>query len=209
MLDDSDSYLYEQDGEDCDDFDFESDGGEEMGLDNLNGGETLDFDAIKSEMSRKKPYEIDFKQLGEPQLLAMQQKEANDVCGILGLTIDSAMALLRAYRWNKERVLEAVMDSPTKTYEKAGIANIMEKNIQPVFSKDEEFMCFICCNDEPFQKTLKLSCGETFCLDCHKRFLEQNITEGNARKLLCPGNCGTLVPDFVVKKVVTEQCYEK
>ncbi|KAI0239870.1 hypothetical protein L0F63_002147 [Massospora cicadina] len=192
MFGDSDPFMYDNDDGD---FDFEDDTDEAIVLGNYTTADAMDdFEFIDTDRSKKKPYDVDFKILDVDQLGLLQKSEVGEVSSILGLPEELSRAFLRAYRWNKER---------------ASLEKLMDASSPPSFETQRDFTCPICCEDTPALKTLKLACGETFCLDCHKTFYEQKIVEGNARKILCVGSCGSLVQDEVLEKVVTPKMFEK
>lgn len=206
MSGDADSFIYDDDDGG---FDFEDDTDEAIVLGNYTPPDAMDDFEFVMERTKKKPYDVDYKILDLEQLGLLQLGEIGEVSSILGLSKEISRALLRAYRWNKERVIEIMMDCPTKAYKKASIEKIAETSIQPSFETRDDFTCLICCEDSPNLMTLRLACGETFCLDCHKTFYEQKIVEGNARRILCVGSCGSLVQDEVLEKVVAPDKFEK
>ncbi|KAJ9080234.1 hypothetical protein DSO57_1027261 [Entomophthora muscae] len=207
MNDDSDSFIYDND---ADDFDFEEDTDEAIVIGNYTTGDGMDdFEFIDTERSKKKVYEVDFKILDTEQLVLLQKNEIAEASAILGTSDEHTRALLRAFRWNKEKVIETVMDSPEKAYKKAGLEKIIESRIQPSITTEPDFSCFICCEESSDQEIVQLECGEIYCLNCHKTFYEQNIVEGNARSILCVGSCGTLVQDEILKKIISPEVFQK
>lgn len=207
-MDDSDSYMYDNDGED--DFDFEDDTDEAVVLDNYPAGEAMDdFDFIETSTSKLKNYEVEYKILDMSHLEALQKREINEASAVLGIPEEYTAALLRAFRWNKEKVIETVMDSPSKAHKKAGLEKIIDPLTQPSLSMDKNFFCDICCEESHDQEVVRLECGEAYCLDCHKKFYEQKIVEGNARTILCVGSCGTLVQDEFLQKIVSPESFQK
>lgn len=142
------------------------------------------------------------------QIQKLQEEMVAQISLPLSLPSDVCRALLRAYFWDKERVIGAVMDSPEEAFKISGTKLLLRQS-RPCFKSQRFFSCAICCNDATNQETLRLQCGHTFCLACHKRFYEQSIIEGKARKIVCPGSCGTLVQDETLQRVVSPETFLK
>ncbi|KAJ9081898.1 hypothetical protein DSO57_1010108 [Entomophthora muscae] len=107
---DSDSFLFESDLENDDSYTYLSD------FDN--------FMDLKREET-KTSLEIQAHCLENQQLQEMQNEIVNSIASILGLTFDICRALLRGYYWDSERVIETVMDSPSKAYKLSSIENML------------------------------------------------------------------------------------
>ncbi|KAJ9050157.1 hypothetical protein DSO57_1016985 [Entomophthora muscae] len=118
--------------------------------------------------------------LEDQQLQEMQLDLISSVASILCLPYQICRALLRKYYWDKQRVIEMIMDSPSEAYKNSGVANLLG-SLQVVFATRKTFTCNICCKDSQNQRTLMLQCGHEFCLNCHKTYYEQNIFEGNVK----------------------------
>ncbi|KAJ9081901.1 hypothetical protein DSO57_1010111 [Entomophthora muscae] len=146
--------------------------------------------------------------LANQQLQGMQTEIVNSVASISGLPFQICRALIREYHWDKHQALKVAMYSPSKAYKDCGIENPLIST-QINFESQKAFTCNICCEDSQNQNTLTLQCGHEFCLDCHKTYYEQSISEGNVKNIHCPGSCDTLVQDETLQKVVSPASFSR
>ncbi|ERS95449.1 hypothetical protein HMPREF1624_08327 [Sporothrix schenckii ATCC 58251] len=191
MHDDSDNGLLSG-GEDFDDFEEEPD--------------DIDIDIVKdvaADDKRKHAYEVDFK-VYEPRDLDRQQEELMDeVNMILEMRPEDAAILLRHFRWNRERLIEEYMESPSNVLEAAGLgADVVGL---PRLEVIPGFTCDICCEDGEGLETFALKCGHRYCVDCYRQYLTQKIREeGEAARIQCPTtDCGRIIDAKSLSILVT------
>jgi len=162
----------------------------------------MGFQDMITEKQRKKAYEVDFSVLPLPEIVASQVSAANHVSGILGVSLQQAAALLRSFKWNKERLVERYMDHSQEILDQAGI--VLDDVHTPVLKRPRGFVCMICFDDSSAGPALGLRCGHVFCQPCYEQYLTQKIVEeGECRRILCPeSGCNAVVDEETVKKAV-------
>ncbi|RUS23289.1 hypothetical protein BC937DRAFT_89282, partial [Endogone sp. FLAS-F59071] len=174
--------------------------------------EDIGFESVVADKNRKRTYEVDFSVHSVSDIVASQQKEVMQVSGILGIRQEHAATLLRHFRWNKERLIERYMDNPDIVLRQAGV--ITDNKLAPHFipaGRFAGFMCDICCDDDDELKTLALSCGHRFCMNCYEHYLLQKIKEeGESRRIQCPQDgCNVIVDEATVKLIVSRETHDK
>lgn len=133
----------------------------------------------------KKSYEIDFTVYSPSEIQAHQDKQVDEVSQILGQPSEASAILLRHFRWNKERLIEAYMDRPDAALENAGLGSGSQQTVTTKVIKN--FTCSICFEDEEGTETYALKCGHRYCVDCYRQYLAQKIKEeGEAARIQCP-----------------------
>lgn len=165
-------------------------------------------------------------------IMNIRNAHVTAVVEFLGVTNPQAQALLAAYRWDKEKLLEEYVESPEKACLKAklkfplisGSSEISSGNgtstensssatptPQPTKAEDKpkEIECSICyCDSEEY--TRMESCGHEFCNDCWRGNLETQIKDGRTFDISCMhSGCKELVPEWIVEALVTDQWWTK
>ncbi|KAI8988618.1 hypothetical protein BDF20DRAFT_953743 [Mycotypha africana] len=172
-------------------------------------------DDVFVEKPQQKAYEVQYSVLSGDSLQSKQDKEVSQVSSILGLTREDSATLLRYFRWNKEKLFEQYMDSSEKVLKLAGVSSISDLKHVIVLAKDldttEDFMCNICCDDDPEMETVSVSCGHRFCKRCYTQYLCQKIREeGESRRIQCPeSDCNIIVDEKTVELLVDSATYSK
>ncbi|KAE9975165.1 hypothetical protein Vi05172_g8515 [Venturia inaequalis] len=187
--------------------DFDSDvSDQEMGSDD----ELEDFDddagfesQDKISKVQKKAFEVDFKVYSPNDIRRFQEKEIDEVKDLLGQPPENAAILLRRYRWNRERLLDAYMEKQMEVLDAAGLEE--DESGHSKIQAVEGFMCDICCEDDAGMQTFALKCEHRFCVDCYKTYLANKIKdEGEAARIKCPGNnCNRVVDSRSLNTLVS------
>lgn len=125
----------------------------------------------------------------------MMDETVEHVSEISGMTKDQSIVLLKQFKWNKERLLEAFAEGEVDQY---GLSKATFFN--------SEFLCEICFDD--CTNGMSLECGHKFCLDCYKSYLESKISDGEIR-FTCAGKCPLTIEDASVQKIVGETSFKK
>ena len=145
----------------------------------------VDFSQDKDIKPERKAFEVDYRVYGPKDILAIQDKQVQEVCDILGQPPESTAILLRRYRWNKEKLIENYMDNEDAVLEESGLGT--KSNEQPKSRKMKGFTCGICLDDEAGVETYSMKCGHRFCMDCYQTYIEGKVgEEGEATRIQCP-----------------------
>lgn len=155
------------------------------------GFETQDKDIKPT----KQAHEVDFEVFDPEQIQAQQQVKIDEVSSILALSPEASAILLRYMRWNKERLVDRMMEQREETLESAGLGQDAQTN-PPKLQRISGFCCDICCDDSPDIDTFAMKCGHRFCVDCYRQYLATKIQdEGEAARIRCPGEGCTRIVD--------------
>ncbi|ROT35766.1 ariadne-1 [Sodiomyces alkalinus F11] len=163
-----------------------------------------DFGVLKDSGSKKKvAYDVSF-QVYEPADIQRQQDDmVNEVNMILDINKEDAAILLRHFRWNKEKLIEDLMDRRAKVLEAAGLGT--DVNTAPKLEPVPGFVCDICCEDEEGLETFAMKCGHRYCVHCYRHYLTQKVREeGEAARIQCPAEgCGRIIDTKSLDLLVT------
>ena len=153
----------------------------------------------------KKSYEVDFSTLSPTDIQAQQDKQVNEVSQIIVQPSAATAILLRHFRWNKERLMEAYVEGPESVLESAGLGSGSVQN--PKTQTMRIFTCTICYDDEPGINTYALKCGHRYCVDCYRQYLTTKIRdEGEAARIQCPTEkCHQIVDDKSMRLILTAE----
>ncbi|CAG8958639.1 hypothetical protein HYFRA_00009956 [Hymenoscyphus fraxineus] len=153
----------------------------------------LDFSHKEDTKKKKTSFEINFKVYKPEDIQRQQDDLIDEVNMILDIRKEDAAILLRHFRWNKERLIEDYMDRPKKVLEAAGLGP--STTGPPKLEVVPDFMCDICCEDEPGLKSFAMKCGHRFCASCYNQYLVQKIKEeGEAARIQCPADgCNRII----------------
>ncbi|KAG0306584.1 hypothetical protein BGZ98_002103 [Dissophora globulifera] len=162
-----------------------------------------------NEKARRKAYEVDFNVLSLSEIVLAQVTASNHISGVLGVSLQQAGALLRAYKWNKERLIEGYMDTPQEILDQAGV--ILEEAQALILKPPEGFVCSICFDDSEAGAVLGLRCGHTFCQPCYEYYLTQKIMEeGECRRIFCAeSGCSVTLDEQAIASVVPQKVMER
>ncbi|KAJ2926523.1 hypothetical protein H1R20_g10583, partial [Candolleomyces eurysporus] len=189
-------------------------------------------DFKSSAKGKRKSYEVDFDSLSQEAVEKLMKRDADDICGILGVDISTAYLLLRHAKWNKERLIEKYMDNPSKVLVDAGVALPESPVPQPpathqnpafvrleqapdtqlvetaciaiIASKSiESFVCPICFDDDPSLRTLSLDCEHTYCSGCWTAYVVSKVRDEGEHSLRCMAEgCGLVAPDAFIESLL-------
>ncbi|TEY63941.1 hypothetical protein BOTCAL_0149g00220 [Botryotinia calthae] len=160
----------------------ESEDGNEFGFE-----ESAPDISFKDDNSQKKKatFDINYKVHHPEDVQGQQDELVNEVNMILDIRKEDAAILLRHFRWNKERLIEDYMDRPKKVLDDAGL--VSSESGPPKLEVIPDFVCDICCEDEPGLQSFAMKCGHRYCVNCYNHYLIQKIKEeGEAARIQCP-----------------------
>ncbi|KAF9065927.1 hypothetical protein BDP27DRAFT_1064298 [Rhodocollybia butyracea] len=69
---------------------------------------------------KRKSYEVDYSSLSQTSVEKSMREDVDHICGILGVESPVAALLLRHQAWNKERLIEKYMETPTTVLVESG-----------------------------------------------------------------------------------------
>ena len=166
---------------------------------------------VKSDKESKKDYEVDFKVLSMADIISTQDREIEQISGILGMHGSAVGVLLRHFRWNKDKLLEKYTENPQEILKSIGLTT--NNTNRSMIVKKPGFFCNICCEESgPSEavETFSMNCGHTFCKGCYDRFVTQKIAEeGECRNIRCLADCREILDDLAIKTIVSEDTFKK
>lgn len=176
----------------------EEDDGEDIFQDNDEPKGTI--------LKRTNSYEV----LPQANIMKESKSLISDVMQLCSIpTAAATAALLRHFKWNKEKLIESYLENPEKTCRDAGMGNLeLEK---PPSNPEKIESCLICLDDLPLKDTFALSCGHRYCKGCWTGFLEVAIKDGpRCVYITCPApKCKTIVHEAAYKNLVSPELFER
>jgi ariadne-1 len=121
----------------------------------------------------------------------------------------AAAALLRHFKWNQERLLEAYMANPEKTLKEIGMGSLVLEVPPP--PRPINFSCSVCLEEVAMADTFALGCGHRYCNNCWADYLEVHVMSGaNCVYTQCmsPG-CTELCHEECFQKRVAPKVFER
>ncbi|KAF2402561.1 ankyrin repeat and IBR domain-containing protein 1 [Trichodelitschia bisporula] len=211
--DDEINSFHTSDDEGMDDPDSDLSNGEDSDVeDELEeyDGDDVGFESQeKIGKQQKKPYEVDFKVYSPEDIQRAQQRTVDEVKGVLQQSPEATAILLRSFRWNRDKLIDAYMERREAVLEQAGLGD--EASSGAKIMTVPGFCCEICWDDSPEMQTFAMKCGHRFCVDCYKRYLTTKIKEeGEASRIRCPGDdCSRVVDSKSIDLLVSEDAHDR
>jgi len=152
------------------------------------------------------PRQRSFEVLSEINVASEAKKMVDAVIDVLGVDSPStASALLRHFKWNKEKLIQNFIQDPEKIYNEVGLLHWPSSETEkPKFTN---IFCPICFNDYKASGVYTSCCGHNFCRGCCKTYLEMKITDGPEclfAKCMNP-ECKQLIDENTYKKIVSPE----
>ena len=167
----------------------------------------LGLSLVLEEKNAKKAHEVEFTPHSIADIRQTQEIQIANVASVCYIDTSQAAILLRHYRWNKEKVIEAYMDDPERTLKKAGIVtdDSGEYRIMDV----EGFECEICFDDDSSRQSYALQCGHRACTECWRTYLTKKVKEeGESSKVQCLfDKCRVIVDEKTVELLVDPEIF--
>jgi ariadne-1 len=129
-----------------------------------------------------------------------------------------ASIVLQHFRWNKDRLLDRIMDSPSDVLREVGepqnSATSPQLAPRPLkrarLGTPAEFMCAICCDTVQPGNAFELRCGHRYCRNCWTVYLNTKIRqEGQCFFKCMEDGCATTVDEPSIKLLVEPGCYDR
>lgn len=145
------------------------------------------------------------KTISPNELVPMVQRRIHDVTEALGIPSEAAAPLLRQYKWNTQRVLEAFMSDSERALSQAGVTHrcgAASARANPLVVLQE---CSICM--EELEESMSMPCGHAFCLDCWHDYLTNAIQHEGATctKATCPdARCSEVLTEVEIRRAAPD-----
>ncbi|OCH90674.1 hypothetical protein OBBRIDRAFT_776647 [Obba rivulosa] len=143
-------------------------------------------------------------------------EDLRNVASIVGLETPIVSILLQHFRWNRDRLIEKYMDSPSRVLQDAGEPPNASPPSSPVVRPnkrarraEDEFICEICCDTDP-DAVFRLRCGHAFCKVCWQTYVVGKIkSEGQCFFRCMQEGCQTAVDEPTIEQLVDEACFAR
>lgn len=148
--------------------------------------------------------------LSKPDVIAQSRDLIEGVRELLGLSSSAAAAaLLRYFKWNRERLSAAYFANPEKTLRDVGMGSLALEVPPP--GAPHIFTCKVCFEDVPMDTTFALGCGHRYCHQCWADDLEHQVASGpNCVFAHCMApKCTELCHEECFKRIVSPALFER
>lgn len=165
-----------------------------------------------------------YRVIGADELRRLQLSAMEQVAGILGCSIADARAMLTAYYWDAETLLNMVgergIDKVKERCGLVGTANLVLEQHAEIdteglpgdsLGKEESTdqpVCQVCFSSSHGLISMNTSCSASnhkFCKDCWKGYVVINIAEGKSRGLRCMApKCSLLCDENQIRSLISD-----
>ncbi|PRP89612.1 hypothetical protein PROFUN_00876 [Planoprotostelium fungivorum] len=160
--------------------------------------------------------------LNQEELKQMMRIVFEEISSVIGLPPHDVILLLKAFGWDRDRMMCHYYDDPDKWNIKAGLSRKFvpnrQRTLQFVTGKPDEnsttFSCPVCCDDVDVCDTYAMrACGHTFCRDCWKQHF-RTVVDSFGPHLLSRSKCMDPECNIVAtladyKNLGDERCIER
>mmetsp|Transcript_9734 Transcript_9734/g.14675 ORF Transcript_9734/g.14675 Transcript_9734/m.14675 type:complete len:568 (+) Transcript_9734:817-2520(+) len=138
-------------------------------------------------------------------IIKAREEKVQQVANTLSIPEYVATALLSHFGWDPDRFIHKYLDNPQKVLDEVGVT-LDEQNTDK--GNQREIECTVCWDDTTDFSTMP--CSHEFCNECIRQHLESNLKEGKSFDILCMDqNCTTLFPEYLVRKVLDKELWQK
>ncbi|KAG2435678.1 hypothetical protein HXX76_006879 [Chlamydomonas incerta] len=128
---------------------------------------------------------VPYKVLPKDELSKQREKALREVMDVLGIDEDTAMRVLRKYKWDASRVQEEWFSKYDQVRESLGLVDEPGPSGRPAAEAEER--CYICFDSFPVRDMRSAACKHYFCKDCWRGYITQALSSGPAcLDLRCP-----------------------
>ena len=164
---------------------------------------------VEAHVVKKEEYQC----LDAEQVLERQREALRGVMQVLQVTEDDATRLLRAFKWNVNRVNDEWFGDEEGIREKVGLESSSSAPDEATRMVDDgaEVTCSVCYDEFPASKHTHVGCGHNFCATCWSGYLENAVSDGpSVLDLRCPQEgCKRRVPEPMAKRYLKKESAEK
>jgi len=197
-----------------DDFFMSEDGMDDEGECNLEGSQGreeaedafIEEEILAEKIKRSSSFEV----LTEDSIIKDSKSMIEEVAQLCGIPTSAvSAALLRHFKWNKEKLIESYLEDPKKTCIEAGMTSFdLEKPFQ---NANQPYGCLICFEEMPTGKTFSLNCGHRYCKECWRSYLEVKVNEGpRCVYARCPSpKCKAIVHEEAFRNLTNPKTFER
>lgn len=145
--------------------------------------------------------QVKYRVMNEVELRDRQKEAVNTITSILSITDSDAAKVLRAYKWDVNRVNEEWFNDTERVQEKVG----MVESAPVPSTSGSKTQCLICFDDFARDDMCAATCQHYFCKDCWKGYVSNGVGTGpNVLNLRCPlPGCKAAVPNSIINEVAT------
>ena len=155
----------------------------------------------------------EYRCLDAEQVLERQREAVRGVTQVLQVTQDDATQLLRAFKWNVNRVNDEWFGDEEGIREKVGLESSSSAPDEASGMVDDgaEVTCSVCYDEFPASKHTHVGCGHNFCATCWSGYLENAVSDGpSVLDLRCPQEgCKRRVPEPMAKRYLKGESAER
>ncbi|KDQ59690.1 hypothetical protein JAAARDRAFT_68289 [Jaapia argillacea MUCL 33604] len=193
------------DGYDFDDDDFPDDDGSDFGS------------SSAKDKGKKPPYELNYESLSVDSLQAKVLQDIQDLAAVIGSEPPIVSILLRHFRWNKDRLIDRYMESPTEVLKDAGEPVVKavprshaHKRPRLRSNTSEDPACGICFDTPTLEETFQLRCQHRFCTACWEIYVKGKIMDEGQCTIKCmQDGCQTVLDEPSITKLVDQDCHTR
>jgi ariadne-1 len=150
--------------------------------------------------------------IGLDELSSAQLAVVRDVMSILDVPEMAVSVLMRAFHWNRERLLDAFYADRDGVLKDSGVYHLCSAAAAggaaagAAAGEEEELHCEICYEDVTAANSFCLGCTHCFCRDCWKGYLANAVSEGpNCVLTRCPAQgCEEVVTEDVFGRILAD-----
>lgn len=180
----------------------DSDGGMDDSADNMSDAEEDDYSEFEQPV-QVQPVKA-FRCVHADDLRAMRASAIKRVAETLCSPPADVAVLLRAFKWDAERVIGAYFENPEGVLEKAGVCDASKRTVIDA-TAPQPYQCPICL--EQVTSYSALGCGHRVCTACYREYIAHKIDDegSGAIHARCPSiKCGVQLTDVLVNALATE-----
>mmetsp|Transcript_33556 Transcript_33556/g.44297 ORF Transcript_33556/g.44297 Transcript_33556/m.44297 type:complete len:506 (+) Transcript_33556:306-1823(+) len=179
------------------------------GNEGFNYSYSDDMDAVGTSGAREKKSNPDFFSMAREddvriidslELRRLMEEVVSEISSVTSLPGSSATALLRFFRWNKEKLFDKYYSDPDSVFGQVG--DLSEEAKRGCTNDGGQLTCRICCDVMEPKLAFALGCAHFFCRACWTQYLEMKVAEG-------PACVYTICPEHKCPRIVTEEIFQE